>query len=399
METLASEPSVACVDAVSRLVGFPTVSSQSNLALIDWVRGLLQDLGIESHLTFSDDRKKANLFATLHPGDGQTPAHRAGIVLSGHTDVVEVDPAQWASDPFTATRRGGRLYGRGTADMKGFVGVVLALLPVIRATPRSEPVHLALSYDEEVGCKGVPRLIEDLARRGVTPQLCLVGEPSRLQVITAHKGSRVFRCVVTGKEAHSSLATLGVNAVQYACRLVEFIRQAGVDLAAGGTPQTGFVVPVSTIGTGVIAGGTAVNVVPGHCEFRFQIRHLPQTDPEPIIARIKAFAQRELLAEMRRTDPACDIAFIDMGGVPALNEPDDSGWTRRVMRAAGNEAPGIVDFGSEGGLFQRAGMHTVLCGPGDIADAHRPDEFIDLEQLAACERFLTRLLGLPPSAA
>lgn len=399
MDTLDLEPTEACLAAVAGLVGFPTVSSGSNLALIDWVRGLLDNLGIESHLTYSDDGQKANLFATIHPGDGRGTPDVGGIVLSGHTDVVGVEPSQWTSDPFIATRRGGRLYGRGTADMKGFIGVVLALLPAIKATPRAEPVHLALSYDEEVGCKGVPRLIDDLARRGITPEVCLVGEPTRLQVVTGHKGSRVFRCNVTGREAHSSLATQGVNAVHYACRLVEFIRQAGLALAAAETPEPGYVVPWSTIGTGVISGGTAVNVVPGHCEFRFQIRHLPQTDPAPVIARIKAYAEDTLQAEMRQVDAGCAITFADMGGVPALNEPDGSDWTRRVQRAAGNDAPGIVDYGSEGGLFQRAGLHTVLCGPGDIADAHRADEFIELDQLAACERFLTRLLGLMPAEA
>ena len=283
--------------------------------------------------------------------------------------------------------------------MKGFIGVVLALLPAIKATPRAEPVHLALSYDEEIGCKGVPRLIADLAQRGVTPQMCLVGEPSSMRVITGHKGSRVFRCTVTGKEAHSSLATQGVNAVQIACRLVEFIRLEGLALAATETHDAGFAVPFSTISTGVIAGGTAVNVVPRHCEFRFQIRHLPHTDPAGVIARIKAFAQDVLLPEMQQVDANCAISFTDMGGVPALNEPASSAWTRRVARAAGNDALGIVDFGSEGGLFQRAGMSTVICGPGDIANAHRPDEFIELDQLAACERFLTRLLGLMPAEA
>lgn len=394
MDTSASEPSAACLAAVSRLVAFPTVSPDTNLPLIDWVRGHLAELGIACTLTPSDDGRKANLFATLHPGDGRN----GGIVLSGHSDVIEVEPAQWASDPFTAVRRGNRLYGRGTADMKGFLGVVLALLPAIRATPRAEPVHLALSHDEEVGCKGVPRLIADLARRGVTPEVCLVGEPSRLRVITAHKGSRVFRCTVTGKEAHSSLATQGVNAVQYACRLVEAIRQEGLALATSERPDPGYVVPVSTLGTGVIAGGTAVNVVPGLCEFRFQLRHLPQTDPAPVIARIRAFAETVLLPEMRAVDPSCAIDFADLGGVPALDAAPDDDWTRRVMRAAGNDAAGTVDFGSEGGLFQRAGIRTVICGPGDIADAHRPDKSIELDQLAACERFLTRLLGLDPAA-
>ncbi|MCA0205408.1 acetylornithine deacetylase [Pararhodobacter sp.] len=393
------KPSAASLEAVARLVGFPTISTDSNLALIHWVRGLLDDLGIASHLTHSDDGRKANLFATIHPGDGRVAPDKGGIVLSGHTDVVGVDPSQWSTDPFTATLRGTRLYGRGTADMKGFLGVVLALLPAIAATPRAEPVHLALSYDEEVGCKGVPRLIEDLARRGVTPAVCLVGEPSSMRVITGHKGSRVFRCLVTGKEAHSSLATQGVNAVHVACRLVEFIRLEGLALAASESPDPGYAVPFSTIGTGAIAGGTAVNVIPGQCEFRFQIRHLPDTDPEAVIARIRAFAEDVLLAEMQGVDPTCTIAFTDLGGVPALNEPPDSAWTRRVARAAGNDRPGIVDFGSEGGHFQRAGISTVICGPGDIAHAHRPDEFIDLDQLAACERFLTRLLGLTPPEA
>lgn len=395
---VAQKPSAASLDAVARLVGFPTVSTESNLALLQWVQGLLGELGIIGHLTHSDDGQKANLFATIHPGDGSVAPDKGGIVLSGHTDVVGVDPSHWTSDPFTATQRGTRLYGRGTADMKGFLGVVLALLPAIATTPRVEPVHLALSYDEEVGCKGVPRLIEDLARRGITPEVCLVGEPSSMRVITGHKGSRVFRCLVTGKEAHSSLATQGVNAVHVACRLVEFIRLEGLALAESETHVPGYAVPFSTIGTGAIAGGTAVNVIPGHCEFRFQIRHLPDTNPETVIARIRDFADG-LLAEMRLVDPGCAIAFTDLGGVPALNAPPESAWTRRVARAAGNDRPGIVDFGSEGGHFQRAGISTVICGPGDIANAHRPDEFIDLDQLTACERFLTRLLGLMPLEA
>ncbi|WP_341899368.1 acetylornithine deacetylase [Ferrovibrio terrae] len=387
-------PSAGALSLIGRLIGFPTVSRDSNLALIEWVRDYLAEYGVVSRLVYSDDRKKANLFATIgKSGDG-------GIVLSGHTDVVPVNPQDWDSDPFAAIIRDERIYGRGTADMKGFIGVVLSKIPALVSATRTKPVHLAFSYDEEVGCKGVPRLLSYLKEQNIRPDACLVGEPTLMQVVNGHKGSKAFRCRIVGRQVHSSLAPRGVNAVHYAARLIEHIRQIGLRLEKEERRHDGYDVPVSTVQTGFVAGGVATNMVPSECEFRFDIRHLPWTDPDALLAEIRTYAEKELLIEMRRVAQETDIFFEQLGEVPSLDEPEESPLSREIKHAAQHNDCAVVSFGTEAGLFQRAGIPAIVCGPGSIADAHKPNEFVALEQIALCERFLDRLLGLTePQAA
>jgi len=289
-------PSAASRAMIERLIAFNTVSRDSNLGLIEWVRDYLQGFGAKTRLTHDAAGKKANLFATL--GDSNKP----GLILSGHTDVVPVDGQNWETDPFVATEREGRLYARGSADMKGFIGIILAQAPKFTAALNENrldaPLHYALSYDEEVGCLGVRGLIRDLEEQGIRPAGCVVGEPTSMQPIIAHKGTHRFRCAVHGREAHSSYVTHGVNAIEYAARLVVFIRQLADRLAQIEQRDYGFTVPYSTLSTGLIQGGIAANVVPKDCVFHFDMRTLPQASPDALYQEIRRYAEA-LAAEMR----------------------------------------------------------------------------------------------------
>ncbi|QTH23830.1 acetylornithine deacetylase [Rhizorhabdus wittichii] len=369
------------------LVGFPTVSADSNMALIEWVRDYLAGHGVEAHLTFDAAGRKANLFATVVPGDG-------GLILSGHTDVVPVTGQQWSSDPFAAELRDGRVYGRGTCDMKGFIAVALALVPEMRALDGARPLHLALSYDEELGCRGAPRMIDDLVRRGVRAGGCIVGEPTGMKAIIGHKGAGMYRCTVTGRAAHSSLAPTGVNAIEYAACIVMKLREIGRRLEAIEPRHAGFDVPYSTIQVNRIDGGTAGNIVADRCEFRIDIRHLPATDRAALIAEVAAHVADELLPEMRLRAPEAAISIEEVADIPPFEIAADASLVREVVRSNSVEgACGHVAFGSEAGLFQRAGIPTVICGPGSIEQAHRPDEFVAIEQLERCDGMLRTMLG------
>lgn len=371
------------------LVGFATVSRDSNLSLIDWVRDYLARYGIESHLSKGPDPTKANLFATIGSGAG-------GIVLSGHTDVVPVDGQSWSSDPFDLIERDGRLFGRGTCDMKGFIAAVLAKVPALAAASRDEPIHLAFSFDEEVGCLGARHLLADLAKRGIRPRGCIVGEPTSMIAVVGHKTGSAYTCTVTGRESHSALAPNGVNAVEYAARLIERIRQIAERMIAEERRHDGYEVPYSTLQTGVVAGGHASNIVPALCTMRFDMRTLPWTDPDALFAELEAYARDELLPLMRATAPEADISLALKGRVPGFSIDEDAPLVRYVRRLAGSNAPpGFVAFGSEAGLFQEQGVPSVICGPGSISQAHKPDEYVSLEQLALCEDFLDRLGSIP----
>ena len=284
----AVSPQLVGLPLIRTLVGFDTTSRESNLALIDWVRQYLTGHGIEVMLTFDDDRRKANLFATLPAADGN--ATTGGIVLSGHTDVVPVDGQPWDSDPFVATVKGDRLYGRGVADMKSFSAIGLAFVPQFLRRRLARPLHFALSYDEEVGCVGVRRLLQDITARGIKPAGCIVGEPTGMRLVVAHKGKRSYRCRVRGHEAHSSLTPRGVNAVQVACEIVTFLTQMGRRFRERGGFDAAYDVPYTTVHTGVIRGGTALNIVPRDCSFDFEFRHLPFDDPEALLAEARRFA-------------------------------------------------------------------------------------------------------------
>jgi acetylornithine deacetylase len=383
------------IDLIRTLIGFDTTSRESNAALIDFVRGYLGKHGVKSELFWNAEQNKANLWATIGPAD------RPGVVLSGHTDVVPVDGQAWTADPFRVREGDDKLFGRGTCDMKSFIAIALAKVPQIIERGLPAPVHFALSYDEEVGCNGVRSLVEALAKRTPKPALCIVGEPTEMQVIVGHKGGRSYKVHVAGKEAHSSLAPQAVNAIQYAGELIAFIAGVARDLAEKGPRDALFDVPHTTISTGLIEGGTAMNIVPKDCRFVFEYRYLPGVDPDSIIGRIENHARSALEPRMKKI--AADTGFHFEPGYeyPALDMSPDHPGVAFVKALAERNDHAKVAFGTEGGLFQTlVGVPTLVCGPGSIRQAHRPDEFIALEQVARCEGFLDRLFdrmgkGLP----
>lgn len=382
-------PDASTLDILRTLVGFQTVSRNSNLDLIKWVEDYLHSHGVKCHLSHSEDKKKANLFATIGQGDG-------GIVLSGHSDVVPVDGQNWSSDPFEVCEKDGNLYGRGTCDMKGFIAVVLAKVPTLVKADLPHPIHIALSYDEEIGCLGVRHLLDDLVRHDIKPQGCIIGEPTSMNGVVGHKNGIACVCEVTGLEVHSSLAPQGVNAVEYAARMIVKIRDIAQRLVKEEKRHTGYEVPYSTMQTGVVEGGHASNIVPSSCVFRFDLRTLSWTNPDEIIAELNAFAQNELIPEMRTVAPQADIRITQKGCVPGFSIAEDAPLTRYVQRLNNsNNPPGYVTFGSEAGLFQQIDIPAVICGPGSISQAHKPDEFVPLDQLALCEDFIDRMAKTP----
>lgn len=374
---------------IDRLIAFQTVSRDSNMGLIEWVRDYLHGLGAKTRLTHDATGKKANLFATL--GESAKP----GLILSGHTDVVPVDGQEWDTDPFVVTERSGKLFARGSADMKGFIGIILAQAPKFVAALNSirldAPLHYALSYDEEVGCLGVRGLIRDLEENGIRPAGCVVGEPTSMQPIIAHKGTHRFRCAVHGREAHSSYVTHGVNAIEYAARLVVYIRQLADRLAQIEKRDYGFTVPYSTLSTGLIRGGIAANVIPKDCEFHFDMRTLPQASPDALYQEIRGYAE-SLAREMQAVDPQSGIDLVWASQTVGLAAAETDAIVRWAKQLSNHATVGKVSYGTEAGLFQKMGVPTVICGPGDIAEAHRPNEFVALEQLAQCEAFMNRIL-------
>ena len=371
---------------LERLIAFDTTSRNSNLALIEFVEDYLSQLGITSERVSNSDGTKANLYATLGPDDS------GGYLLSGHTDVVPVDGQAWDSDPFEVTSKGSRLYGRGTSDMKSFVAVCLALAPEYLAKPRRVPLHFAFSYDEEVGCIGVRGLIQELAARPIKPIACIVGEPTEMKVIRGHKGKQSTRCLVQGREAHSSLTHLGVNAVEYAAELVSFIRDIAHEHRDNGPYDEAYEPAYTSIHVGTMQGGTALNIVPLSCQFEFEFRHLPEVSPDDLLERITSFARDTLEPQMKALDPNAGFRFESISRIPGLTAAEDSEIVQLAMRLTGRNDTGKVAFGTEAGLFQEhAGIPTVICGPGSIEQAHKPNEFIELEQIARCEAFLRGL--------
>ena len=371
---------------IERLIGFDTTSRGSNLGLIEWARDYLKAYGIESRLTYDATGKKANLFATVQKGA------KPGIVLSGHTDVVPVDGQNWASDPFKATLKGDRIYGRGACDMKSYLAVILAMAPRFAAANLKAPIHFALSYDEEVGCIGARGLLEDLARNDIRPAGAIIGEPTGMQPVIAHKGKRAYQCCVRGKEAHSALTPQGVNAIEYAARIISYIRHMAERMQACEPRDYGFDVPFTTLQTGVISGGTAGNIVPRECVFQFEFRYLPGADPDALEREIKNYAERVILPEMQRSDPDTGISIDTKSDNPGLSMSETDEITRLAQALSRNPSTAKVAYLTEGGLFQRAGIPAIICGPGSIAQAHKPDEYVALAQVALCESFMERLL-------
>ncbi|WP_250479374.1 MULTISPECIES: acetylornithine deacetylase [unclassified Caballeronia] len=372
-------------DLLDKLISFATVSRDSNLALIAFVRDYLAQFDIESELFYNAERTKANLFATIGPRD------RGGIVLSGHTDVVPVDGQPWTVDPFRLTENDGRLYGRGTADMKGFLASVLAAVPMLIERELRLPVHLAFSYDEEVGCLGVRPMLAQLEKRAHKPVLCLIGEPTSLKPVLGHKGKLAMRCQVKGAPCHSAYAPYGVNAIQYAARLINRLEEIGERLAQPEHHDERFDPPYSTVQTGVIKGGRALNIVPAECEFDFEVRALPGFEASTVAKDLQAYAQAELLPKMRAIEPETDVRLEALSAYPGLATSPESEAARLVALLSGSSEFGTVAFGTEGGLFDQAGIPTVVCGPGSMDQGHKPDEYVTLEQLHDCDAMLIRL--------
>ncbi|MDE0367440.1 MAG: acetylornithine deacetylase [Gammaproteobacteria bacterium] len=376
------------VEMIGRLIAFDTTSRESNLPLIDFVRDYLASHGVDSTLVHDETGKKANLYATIGPDD------RPGIALSGHTDVVPVDGQPWQTDPFRLVEKDGRLYGRGTADMKSFCAIALAMVPDFVARRLHTPVHLAFSFDEEVGCLGAPLVIERLgAELGPKPKLVIVGEPTDMAVVNAHKGVVCLRTRVRGLEAHSSATHRGVNAVQHAARLIGFLADLAEEMATRAAPESRFDPPCTTIQVGTVHGGTAQNIVPLDCAFTWEYRLLPGADPHEIGQRFERFANDVVLPDMRAIDPDTGIETETICTVPGLQPDRDSPAEPLAMALARTNRTEVVAFAAEAGQFQQAGIPAVICGPGSIAQAHQPDEFIELSQVRACEAFMRRLLN------
>ena len=370
---------------IGRLVAFDTTSRESNLALIDFVRDYLERWRVKSELVYDETRRKANLFATIGPSDV------GGVMLSGHSDVVPIDGQDWASDPFKLDSRDGMLYARGAADMKSFIAVMLAKVPDFLSRSLAVPIHLALTYDEEVGCIGVRTLVAALAAREVKPRLCIIGEPTLMKPVIAHKGSRRLRCHVHGHEAHSALPHLGVNAIEAAAAVITHINGIAQKKRTSGPFDPAFNPSYTTLQTGLVAGGTAVNIVPNECRFDFDMRHLPEDDPDVIVDDVKRFAAT-LLPEMQAVSVQASIAFEETNTVAALSTQPDDEVVQLALSLSGANGTGKVSFGTEGGFFQQGGIPTVICGPGSIEQAHKADEFIALDQIKQCEDFINRLI-------
>jgi acetylornithine deacetylase len=371
---------------LEKLISYPTVSRDSNLELIRYIESYLDGYGIKSELTFNAEKTKANLYAVFGPGQS------GGVMLSGHSDVVPVEGQNWSTNPFEMLDRDDRLYGRGTTDMKGFIAAVLAMVPDATKRVLAHPIHLAFSYDEEIGCVGVRSMIEMLEQTPRRPGFCIVGEPTSLEVGVAHKGKTGAICRCTGVEAHSALATNGLNAIYLASEMIGGIREIQSEIIMGGGHDYKFGVPYTTLHVGTIQGGTALNIIPNNCEFKFEIRNLKSDDPEDIMQRVRQSAA-EIVSRYNVDFPQAGIEIEIFNEYPALDTDPDEDVVNFVCALVDNNDVVKIDFGTEGGLFQtRLNVPTVVCGPGSMEQGHKPDEFISKSELARCDRFLSGLL-------
>ena len=380
--------SSALMSILADLIGFDTTSRNSNLELIRYVEDYLSQHGVQSTLVHDDSGHKANLYATIGP------AELGGVMLSGHTDVVPVDGQRWASDPFVLERIDDKVFGRGSADMKGFIACVLEWVPEMVAASLATPIHIALSYDEEVGCIGVRRLLDLMEKMPVVPSMAIIGEPTNMEIVVAHKGKRGIRVNVRGASAHSAYPTEGVNAIEVAAQLIAHISEVQQDIEKNGPFDPGYRVPHTTLHVGTVRGGTALNIVPNECSFDFEIRHLPEHEIDPLIDNIQRYARDNLESTMRLKNPDCGIDFTELFGYPALFTAPDApvvAFVRSLLEC--DRAVEQISFGSEAGLFsRRIGIPAVVCGPGSILQAHRPDEYVSIEQLETCRAMLRRLV-------
>jgi len=373
-------------EILARLVAFDTTSTKSNLQLIDFIRNLLDDHGIKSQLVHNDNLSRANLYATIGPDD------IGGVMLSGHTDVVPTTGQDWNSDPYQLKTEDKLLLGRGACDMKGFIACVLAGLPQITTERLQAPIHLAFSYDEEIGCLGAKKLVDVMAGFEVKPRIGLIGEPTNMGMVLGHKGKISFRVTVSGLSCHSAYISNGVNAVEYAADLIAFIRNMNTQVQQQLTDQS-YSVPHSTFHVGNIKGGTALNIVPRQCEFEFEIRNLPQQDLDALVHEIKHYAHDVLLVDMQLRYTDSEIRFDETSYYPGLHTDPASAviaYTRKINPI--DEIGDNVSFGTEAGLFNDIGINCLVCGPGSIDQAHKPDEFVSREQMQSCDQMIENLV-------
>jgi len=373
------------VEMIAKLCSFDTVSSKSNLDLIHWVRDYLAGFGIEAQLVPNESGDKANLFATIGP------MAEGGVILSGHTDVVPVDGQPWDTDPFEVVERDGRLYGRGTADMKSFSAIALALIPEMLQRGLQRPLHLALSYDEEIGCLGAPAMIERMAAELPAMHAVIVGEPTEMNIVTAKKGIGAYQTTIVGHEAHSSQTHRGASAVMAGARLIALLDEMMRENKARAEPDCPFEPPYTTITCGVVHGGTAMNILARECMFQWDVRYIPGENIAMFRRRFDALAA-EILAEMREIEPGCSITTVAMGEAPALKPEKDGAAEQLVKQLTGQNSTHVVSYAAEAGQFQEGGFSVVMCGPGSIDQAHQPNEFIELSQVEAGVDFMRRLI-------
>ena len=376
---------------LERLISFNTISSNSNMELIEALAAWFAKHQIKTHLIQEPTKLKANLLATIPAQDGQT---EGGIMLAGHTDVVPVAGQFWDSDPFVAIEEEGKIYGRGSCDMKGFIAVLLSLVPSFKKLPLIKPIHFAFTYDEEVGCIGAEYLVEYLQKISLQPEGCIVGEPSSMKPIIGEKSRRVYHCQVQGWPAHSSLAAQGCNAIEYASKLITYITKLSKYIKEKGPLDADFDFPFTTISPNIISGGFASNVIPGTCEFLLEIRYLPQFPLENLHSQIENYINEKLVPEMRKKFPKAAIYLKQISDAPGFNALEDAPLTHLVRTVTGIKKRLKVSYSTEAGIFQDVGIPTIICGPGDIEQAHQPNEFISIEQLKLCESVLKNIINL-----
>lgn len=376
-----------CVDLIRDLIAFPTVSSASNRDLLGYVEEYLGGFGIESEILWNGERTKGNLWATVGPAD------RPGVILSGHSDVVPVEGQVWRFDPFALRQENGRLYGRGACDMKGFVGIALAFVPDLARRPLKRPVHFAISYDEELGCTGVWSMVDHAAALAVKPALCIVGEPTSMRMVIGHKGGSCHKVAVKGLAAHSSLAPRAVNAIHYAADIVGHIGTIAEELATSGARDEDYDVPHSTLSVTTIRGGQAFNIIPAACEFDVDLRALPELDAASVVGRIAGYAEKTVLPRMRAASPETSVRVDKVVEYPGFDIAPDHPSVAFVNRLLRRNDYAKVAYGTEAGVFStHGGIPSVVCGPGSIEQAHKPDEYVELAEVEKCMVFLGRLV-------
>ena len=376
------------IEILKKLVSFDTTSFKSNLDLIKFIENYLNDLNIKSELIYDETKNKANLFTTIGPN------LQGGIVLSGHTDVVPITKQNWTSDPFILTERDDKLFGRGSSDMKGFIAIVLSRVSNMVEKKLKKPIHLAFSYDEEIGCVGVHSLLDLIKKKSINPEFCIIGEPTSMEMVIGHKGKHAYDVKVDGLSCHSGQAPYGVNAINYASKLINYIEEINKEKSIKGPFDNEYEIPYSTLHTGLIKGGTILNIVPNLCQFEFEIRHLAEDDPLEIIKRIKQYTEELLIREMHNISPKTNIEIIEKINYPGLNISESISPVKQVKELLGNSSHKKVIFGTEGGLFKRElNLPTIICGPGSIDQAHKPDEFISIQQIEKGGTFIDKLIN------